>query len=235
MRINSQPTLQELEMKKTTAAAALFLAFSSMAMSAAHADVIYYFSQAGLLPGGTNVQTNGVFASATFANGTLANTVDLTMKVESSLDSGAYVNDWAFNMFSGPEITEVVAKPANDIKVKVQYGSETKPFFSTGDIYELIFRFSSSNPGEIQRGTSLTYTITGKNGLTEDSFATSSNGIFSAIHVQGFSQGGSGVFISGEPGLPPAEIPEPTTVALLGLGLLGFAAARRKAGKSRAA
>jgi hypothetical protein len=32
---------------------------------------------------------------------------------------------------------------------------------------------------------------------------------------------------------PPASVPEPTTIALLGLGLLGFAASRRKSAKSK--
>ena len=35
--------------------------------------------------------------------------------------------------------------------------------------------------------------------------------------------------------VPPSELPEPGSVALLGLGLLGFVAARRKAGKTKSA
>ena len=222
-------------MKKTTAAAALFLALSSMTMAAAHAEVIYYFSKAGLVPGGTNVATNDVFATATFTDGLINNTVNLTMQVGSNLDDHAYVNDWAFNVSSGV-ITDVSPTPVKGIKI--QYGNATTPFFGIGKDYGLIFNFPTANPGEIQGGDSLTYTITGTD-LTAESFsASNSNGIFSAIHVQGFSQGGSGVFISGEPGLPPTggvDLPEPGTVALLGLGLLGFAASRRKAGNSKIA
>ncbi len=41
--------------------------------------------------------------------------------------------------------------------------------------------------------------------------------------------------LSAPPGgiTPPASVPEPTTVALLGLGLLGFAASRRKSANSK--
>lgn len=50
------------------------------------------------------------------------------------------------------------------------------------------------------------------------------------------SAGGNETFFvanKGTPvGLPPAAIPEPTTLALLGLGLLGFAVSRRKSSKS---
>src|SRR5689334_9790053 len=83
-------------MKSTTAVAALFLAMSSMTMSAAQADVIYYFTKTGFY-NGTSITDPNTFASATFkAAGT--NAVSLTMKVYPGLDSNGYVNDWAFNV-----------------------------------------------------------------------------------------------------------------------------------------
>lgn len=109
-------------------------------------------------------------------------------------------------------------------------------FFGTGnDLFELIFNFSTANPGQIAVNATSTYTIVGA-GLVAANFDTSSHGIFSAVHVQGYSNS-SGVFVGtkGDTGLPPAEIPEPSSIALLGLGLLGVAAARRKFAVKKAA
>jgi hypothetical protein len=46
------------------------------------------------------------------------------------------------------------------------------------------------------------------------------------IHVQGFANGGSESFIN-DPGAP-APVPEPSTLALVGAGMIGIAALRRK-------
>lgn len=70
--------------------------------------------------------------------------------------------------------------------------------------------------------------------------ATGGSGTILALEATlgaGSFSGGPETFLiynlkNGGPGGPPSGVPEPSTVALLGLGLLGFAASRRKSAKS---
>lgn len=217
-------------MKKSTIAAGILLAMSFAAISSANAEVIYYFSKANYISG-DNITDPNVFAKATFTD-TGTNKVQLQMTVLPGLDSNAYVNDWAFNLKSGSTITSATVN-GTPVASGVDFTSPTKNFFGTGgNVFELIFNYSNSNPGQISIGNTSTYDLVG-NSLTANSFNTSTDGIFSAVHVQGFGNGKSGLFggTTTNPGGGGNSVPEPTSIALLGLGLFGIAAARRKAAK----
>lgn len=226
-------------MKKSIAVGALLLATSSMTMSAARADVIFYFTKTGLYNGSPAITDPNTFASATFKT-LSADNVSLTMKVLPGLDAGGYVNDWAFNV--NTSITGLIRTFLSGEEAKTtEFGNNTVKNFggANGGDFDLAFHFDTSSPGQLAvNGTSI-YKLHATN-LTETSFSLKNenginNGIFSAVKVQGYANGASSEYKSGDPTdnpVPPTSIPEPTTVALLGLGLLGFAASRRTLAKS---
>lgn len=220
-------------MKKSTAVTALLLAISSMSMSAAHADIIYYFTKTGFY-NGTVIADPNTFASATFKTFS-TNNVTLTMKVLPGLDSGAYVNEWAFNLNSSTTSltpTFVGGTAAETIK----FGNNSVKNFggNAGGDFDLLFSFDTRNPGQLAVNGTSTYSLTGT-GLTESSFsAVNDKGLYSAVKVQGY--GASSEYQSGNPTghpVPPASIPEPTTIALLGMGVLGFTLSRRALTKKK--
>lgn len=221
-------------MKKSTVVTAILLAISSMTMSAAHADVIYYFTKTGFYNGDVIADQN-TFASATFKTSSTANDVTLTMKVFPGLDSGGFVSEWAFNVNSS--ITSLTHSFVSGTEAKkVDFGSNTVKNFggNNGGDFDLGFLFYTSDGQLAVNGTSI-YKLTGT-GLTESSFSLKNNeNRYSAVKVQGYDNKSS-EYQSGDPTdnpLPPTSIPEPTTVALLGLGLLGFAMSRRALPKNK--
>jgi type V secretory pathway adhesin AidA len=220
-------------MKKSTAVIALLLAMSSMTMSAARADVIFYFTKTGFYNGNTAITDPNTFASATFKTLT-SNNVSLTMKVFPGLDEHGYVNDWAFNVDTSITTLARTFLIGEEAKT-TEFGNNIVNNFggSNGGAFDLAFHFDTNNPGQLAVNGTSTYTLTATN-LTENSFSfTNTKGIYSAVKVQGY--GASSEYKSDNPTdnpVPPTSIPEPTTVALLGLGLLGFAASRRTLVKS---
>ena len=223
--------------KKTLVSALSALGFLSM-VGATHAAVFEvdfttagaFSGQAGQIPNSPG--SNTVFATALFQDAG-AGQVTLTMNVLNNLSAGAYVNDWYFNVSSAP-LNSITFVPGGVQATTVENGVNAFKADGTGGDFDFAFHFNTNNPGQLAQGSASVYALSGT-GITASSFNSFSvnpgpgGPYISAVHVQGYQENGGSVWIGGTSGGGGgAQIPEPATLALIGLGLFGIAATRRR-------
>lgn len=176
--------------------------------------------------------------TATFTD-IAADTVRLTMTAN-GLVNKEFVDEWLFNFdtnnisLNPADFTHVSSEDVGIFgPLSVEVGVDDFPG-DGGGLYDIKFVFDNAPPADrFDAGDSVTYDITAT-GLSASSFEVLStphgdHGIyFSAAHIQAIGSGddpqGSGWI--GPKGETP--IPEPTTILLVGLGLLGFAGFLKK-------
>lgn len=210
-------------MKKTTLCNMIGIALLSLAANAS-ADVIVTLDQPftdKISPLGTPTVT-----FSTNAGG------GVFMTLSPSLVGTEAATAWYFNLNPDYLATSLsfsyVSGTGTWTSPEISTGVNLFKADGTGGMYDILFDFAP--PGDRFTGTETgKWLITGIAGLTENDFIYKSvegkDSFVSALHVQALADGSS-TWVGGNG--DPGKVPEPGTAVLLGLGLLGMAAIRRR-------
>lgn len=183
--------------------------------------------------GATPPVGEGPWLKAVFDDGGTAGSVTLTLEAVGLTDN-EFVTEWDFNFNPDLDLASLVINQTNGVTAGIS--TEVNDFKADGDGYfDIEFLFPSSG-SRFGADSVATFEITAAD-LTADAFnfvsvngPVGKTGFLTAAHIQGIGPDSeaSGWIAPGDPG---AVIPEPSTVFLFGIGLLGILGLGRKFGK----
>lgn len=187
----------------------------------------YVFSGAGV-PGNP-----GPWGTATFSD--VAGGVQLKMDA-TGLTGGEFFGSWYFNLNSSLNPANLNISAQSNVGVdpsSVGVYKGANLFKADGDgFFDILFDFTSSGANRLGAGDSITYLITGIQGLTAADFNAVSvggpvSGFHTAAHLQATAVNGQSLWAA-DGDTPGGPVPEPTTYLVLAAFVATAAYAKRR-------